>query len=130
MCVLILYYFCFAGNVTLSGRAWAGGNAITRVLVSVDGGNSWQEAKLAPKPVGKFAWIGWTFEWKNIKVGKYFIMSKAIDDKGNVQDEEDVWNYYAMGSTVPQSVPVLVVSKDDWIITGKKLQNGPKHPKL
>jgi DMSO/TMAO reductase YedYZ molybdopterin-dependent catalytic subunit len=118
------------GDVPLFGRAWAGPRAVKRVLVSTDGGSSWDDATLAPKPVGKFAWIGWSYLWKDARVGKHFLMTKAIDEQGNVQDETEEWNYYAMGATMPQSVPVLVISEAEWRITGKQLHNAPRHPKL
>jgi hypothetical protein len=118
-------------TVQLRGRAWAGPLAVKRVLVSVDGGDTWEEAKLAAKPVGKFAWIGWTYEWRGARAGeKRFLLTKAIDESGAVQDDANEWNYYAMGATVPQSVPVLVVSAAEWRITGKPLQDPPRHPKL
>lgn len=119
------------GNVKLKGRAWAGPLAVKQVLVSVDGGVTWAEATLAAKAVGKFAWIAWSFEWRNARAGaKHFLMTKAIDELGNVQDNAEEWNYYAMGATVPQSVPVVVVSSPEWRITGKPLPNPPRHPKL
>ncbi|ELR23771.1 nitrate reductase (NADH), putative [Acanthamoeba castellanii str. Neff] len=119
------------GNVKLKGRAWAGPLAVKQVLVSVDGGVTWAEATLAAKGVGKFAWIAWSFEWRNVRAGaKHFLMTKAIDELGNVQDNAEEWNYYAMGATVPQSVPVVVVSSAEWRITGKPLPNPPRHPKL
>lgn len=121
----------FAGDmIPLRGRAWAGPNAVAKVLVSVDGGSNWHEATLGPRNLGKFAWIRWSYEWNNVKPGRYYLLSKAIDEKGNVQDQKDVFNYYAMGTTVPQSVPVLVVTKAEWRVSGKKLQNSPRHPKL
>jgi len=116
--------------IPLRGRAWAGPNAVAKVLVSVDGGSNWHEATLGPRNLGKFAWIRWSYEWNNVKPGRYYLLSKAIDEKGNVQDQKDVFNYYAMGTTVPQSVPVLVVTKAEWRVSGKKLQNSPRHPKL
>jgi DMSO/TMAO reductase YedYZ molybdopterin-dependent catalytic subunit len=118
------------GDVPLFGRAWAGPRAVKRVLVSTNGGTSWDDATLAPKPVGKFAWIAWSYVWKDARVGKHYLMTKAIDEQDNVQDEIEEWNYYAMGATMPQSVPVLVLSKAEWRITGKQLHNAPRHPKL
>ncbi|ELR14252.1 nitrate reductase (NADH), putative [Acanthamoeba castellanii str. Neff] len=99
------------GNVKLKGRVWAGPLAVKQVLVSVDGGVTWAEATLAAKAVGNGA----------TRAGaKHFLMTKAIDELGNAQDNADEWNYYAMGATVPQS----------WRITGKPLPNPPRHPKL
>jgi len=92
--------------VTLSGRAWAGGEDIVRVEVSVDGGTRWKRAELQTS-IGKFAWVGWSFEWSP-SPGRYTLRTRAADVKGRVQDDEDVFNYFGMGCTVPQWVEVVV----------------------
>jgi DMSO/TMAO reductase YedYZ molybdopterin-dependent catalytic subunit len=56
-----------AGQATLRGRAWSGRGAIERVEVSTDGGGSWSDAALEPRPhsqpwlegaVGNAEWTG------------------------------------------------------------------------
>jgi hypothetical protein len=85
-----------AGSVTLTGRAWAGRNQITRVEVSTDDGATWNDATVE-EPVGEWAWRGWNFEW-DAKPGKHVLMCRATDSAGNVQPTEQVWTYYGVGN--------------------------------
>ena len=48
------------GYVEITGLAWSGGGAITKVEVSTDGGKSWKEAKLQT-PVHPKAHTRFTF---------------------------------------------------------------------
>ena len=73
-----------APSVKLDGRAWAGPIPIKSVEVSVDGGHSWRAAQLG-KPLGKYAWTSWTFDWTGVTPGKYTICCRATDAKGRTQ---------------------------------------------
>ena len=71
----------FGRRFTLRGAAWAGENRVRRVEVSVDGGGSWQPARLdsEPKP---YAWVCWSHEWKIARPGSYELAVTATDDQG------------------------------------------------
>lgn len=101
-----------AAVVPLTGRAWAGPIAIKSVEVSTDGGKTWNNAKL-DKPIGKFAWVGWSYEWKNVTRGEHILRVRATDMEGNTQSEIDFSpeDFYAMDVTKPQYVNVVVLSK-------------------
>ena len=67
------------------GAAWAGEAAISKVEVSVDGGETWQCARLPDTPV-RFAWQLWEYNWLVPSTpGKYKLMARATDEKRNVQ---------------------------------------------
>jgi len=101
-----------AGDVLLEGRAWAGRDVfVTRVEVSVDDGKTWSAATLSPEPVGKFAWVHWTFLWRDAPTGDHTLQCRAFDSQGNEQDEDDIYNVYAMGCTTAQRVHVTVVHR-------------------
>jgi sulfane dehydrogenase subunit SoxC len=71
------------GYVQITGLAWSGGGAITKVEVSTDGGRSWKEAKLQT-PVHTKAHTRFTFDW--VWDGEEtVIMSRSTDDQGDVQ---------------------------------------------
>ncbi len=76
-----------AGYYEISGIAWSGHGAVERVEVSADGGRSWAEAVLDRQPeklcLARFR-IAW--HWDG---GKARLMSRAIDDAGNVQPSRD-----------------------------------------
>lgn len=70
------------------GAAWAGDSAVKTVDVSADGGKTWKVAELQGKPV-PFCWRLWSFVW-NVpqQPGKFKIVARATDEKGNVQPEK------------------------------------------
>lgn len=72
-----------SGPLVITGLAWSGRGAIKRVDVSVDGGKSWKEARLAnvgqDKAISRFyldhVWDG----------SEMLLQSRAMDDTGYVQ---------------------------------------------
>jgi len=95
-----------AGSVALTGRAWAGRLAVSRVEVSVDGGETWSEARLG-EPVSPFAWRAWSYKWQ-AKPGRHTLCVRARDSEGNVQPTSQPWNYQGMGNNMAQRVDVVV----------------------
>jgi sulfane dehydrogenase subunit SoxC len=71
------------GYVQITGLAWSGGGAVSKVDVSTDGGRTWKEAKLHA-PVLPKAHTRFTFDW--VWDGEEtVIMSRSTDDTGDVQ---------------------------------------------
>jgi len=70
------------GLNVVAGASWDGGRRIHKVEVSVDGGVTWEEAKLAWVPTTPFVWTVWTYVWKPEKEGEYSIMVKATNELG------------------------------------------------
>jgi sulfane dehydrogenase subunit SoxC len=72
------------GFVEISGLAWSGAGRVTRVDVSVDGGDNWRTAELQdpvlPKALTRFR-IPW--EWREGQTA--FLQSRAMDETGRVQ---------------------------------------------
>lgn len=96
-----------AGAVTLSGKAWAGRASVERVEVSVDGGETWAEAKLGIA-ASTFAWRPWTFGWLATP-GSTTLCVRATDSEGNQQPFEPEWNLGGFGNNAVQRVSVTVV---------------------
>lgn len=97
--------------VELRGRAWAGGTPIHSVEVTTDGGTAWAQAKL-DAPIGKFAWVGWSFTWENVTRGRYVLRVRAKDAEGIAQKDDDAArDYYAMDIIKAQYVDVVVLPK-------------------
>ena len=77
------------GIYQIKGIAWSGAGSIKSVELSADGGKTWAEALLdqhvLPKSLTRFrsAW-----KWNG---APSTLMSRAIDDKGNVQPTRDRW---------------------------------------
>jgi DMSO/TMAO reductase YedYZ molybdopterin-dependent catalytic subunit len=68
----------------IHGAAWAGEEAVAKVEVSVDGGASWQTARLLDKPQ-PLAWCRWEHIWQTPATGKQTLMARATDQRGRVQ---------------------------------------------
>lgn len=77
-----------AGTIEIGGVAFAGDRGISKVEVSVDDGDSWQEATIAenPSPAG-LSWVVWTMDW-NARPGSYTLVVRATDGEGNLQTAE------------------------------------------
>ncbi|MGH9899735.1 MAG: molybdopterin-dependent oxidoreductase [Pyrinomonadaceae bacterium] len=73
-----------AAGFALKGVAHAGNRGISRVEVSLDDGQTWNEAKIdyAQSPL---AWILWSYDWRPIQVGEYKLAVRATDGKGELQ---------------------------------------------
>jgi len=71
------------GFYEISGLAWSGGGAITRIEVSTDGGRNWKDAEFQgsvyPKAHVRF---GFAWEWDGQKT---VLQSRSTDDQGEVQ---------------------------------------------
>ncbi|WP_249746372.1 sulfite dehydrogenase [Pseudomonas rhodesiae] len=93
----------------MRGIAWSGHGKITRVDVSVDGGNTWTQARLQ-EPILTKALTAFRapFEWNGQEL---IIMSRAIDETGYVQpmleqlvDERGKVSFYHNNSVQPWRV--------------------------
>jgi DMSO/TMAO reductase YedYZ molybdopterin-dependent catalytic subunit len=91
----------------LFGAAWAGERAVAKVEVSVDGGKTWQIAKLAgeAKP---FRWALWEFNWDKPARGEAAILAKCTDDQGATQPtaRDPDRRTYMINHLVPTNVTV------------------------
>jgi sulfane dehydrogenase subunit SoxC len=67
----------------ITGLAWSGGGAITRVEVSTDGGRTWKDAQLL-EPIHRFAHSRFYFPWK-WGGSETVLQSRATDERGDVQ---------------------------------------------
>ncbi|MEF8776872.1 MAG: molybdopterin-dependent oxidoreductase [Haloarculaceae archaeon] len=75
------------GNVELAGHAYAGTRGIDHVEVSIDGGDTWQDAELSEQLPGEDVWRQWRFEFE--PDGTHEVVVRAIDGEGTVQAETE-----------------------------------------
>ena len=98
------------GPVELTGRAWSGRAAITRVEVSTDGGASWAPADLEPASASHpHTWQGWRYTWDASTPGVYELLCRAEDATGALQPVEQHWTARGMGNNMAQRVRVQVI---------------------
>jgi DMSO/TMAO reductase YedYZ molybdopterin-dependent catalytic subunit len=75
-----------AGKVPVGGVAWAPHRGISKVEVSTDGGESWNEARLAAQ-LDIDTWRQYVYEWE-AKPGEYTVQVRATDGEGETQTAE------------------------------------------
>lgn len=96
------------GAVSLRGVAFGGNRGISRVEISFDDGNRWQEAKIT-MPGTRLTWAFWTYEWKPDQPGEYRLAVRATDGEGVTQTKEERWTA-PHGATGYHKVSFRVVS--------------------
>ena len=99
--------FLDPGPCELTGRAWSGWGHVTRVEVSVDGGDTWSDAKLGPRPSSTTSWRAWSLDW-DATPGEHELLVRATDEAGNVQPLDPPWNYGGFMNNAVQRVGVSV----------------------
>ena len=97
-----------AGQQKVVGYAWSPDGKIASVDVSLDGGSTFQPAKLVGPNVER-AGSRWEFSFM-ANPGNMTITPRATDDKGNIQypASQQKWNQmgYLFGAIVPHPVTV------------------------
>ncbi|MGV3494435.1 MAG: sulfite oxidase [Ramlibacter sp.] len=75
-----------AGWVQVHGVAMGGTRALRRIDVSVDGGQTWKEARFVGPDLGRFAWRQFVLPVR-LEPGQYLLASRAQDVQFNWQAE-------------------------------------------
>ncbi len=70
--------------IEVGGIAFAGFRGIQKVEVSTDNGGTWQQADLQPA-LSKDSWVLWTWQWKPTTPGRYNLVVRATDGRGQLQ---------------------------------------------
>jgi len=99
--------FLEPSTVKIEGRAWSGRGAITKVELSADGGTTWRPVELRD-PISNHAWRGWWCDWDARRPGDYELCVRATDSAGNVQPDEQSWNFEGVQNNAVQRVRVRV----------------------
>jgi DMSO/TMAO reductase YedYZ molybdopterin-dependent catalytic subunit len=99
--------FIYAEACPIEGRAWSGLGTITRVEVSTDGGETWDDAELGEQ-AREWAWCSWRYEWEAPGPGRHELCSRATDSAGNRQPSEVRWNLNGYANNAVHRVPVTV----------------------
>jgi DMSO/TMAO reductase YedYZ molybdopterin-dependent catalytic subunit len=92
----------------LRGIAWDGGHGIAKVEVSLDGGASWQSARLG-RDYGKYAWRQWEFPLRSAQRGTLAARVRAVSKRGEAQKDRLIWNPAGYHNNVPQQVNLQIV---------------------
>jgi DMSO/TMAO reductase YedYZ molybdopterin-dependent catalytic subunit len=74
-------------DTEIAGVAFAGDRGIGKVEISVDGGSSWDAAEIKPA-LSPFTWVLWHKLWKPDRKGRYSLVVRATDGRGNTQTSQ------------------------------------------
>jgi DMSO/TMAO reductase YedYZ molybdopterin-dependent catalytic subunit len=77
--------------LAVRGIAFGGDCGVARVDISIDGGKSWQEAKLG-KDEGKYGFRQWQVKPTLPGPGKHAVLVRCTNDNGEVQPDTPNWN--------------------------------------
>jgi DMSO/TMAO reductase YedYZ molybdopterin-dependent catalytic subunit len=96
----------------LTGWAMADPSGVRSVEISVDDGQTWQEATLLPGPHTS-VWTLWYWVWEDPTPGTHVLIARATDGNGNSQTGGGVAgvldNVFPNGSSMMHRVPINVV---------------------
>ncbi|KGJ05330.1 Mo-co oxidoreductase dimerisation domain-containing protein [Paracoccus halophilus] len=97
-----------AGQATeVRGHAWAGNGDVAAMHVSVDFGQTWQEARLEP-PANRFAWQRWRAEVNLPVAGYYEVWARATDMNGVSQPSTTPgWNPRGYGNNMQHRIALI-----------------------
>lgn len=90
------------------GAAWTGESEVTKVEVSMDAGQSWQEARLLGDAI-PYTWRLWEYHWHTpSRPGKVTLMARATDARGCVQpmQRDERRGTYMISHVLPVEVEV------------------------
>ncbi len=76
-----------AGTIPVGGVAWAPHRGISRVEVSTDDGETWNEARLAEQ-LDVDTWRQYVYQW-DARPGEYTLKVRATDGEGETQTSEE-----------------------------------------
>lgn len=90
--------FTVGKEVTLRGRAFAGNRGISKVEISTDGGETWDEAEKIYEST-PLAWVFWEYKWTPETIGEYVLIVRAYDGAGELQETERRESFPREGDT-------------------------------
>ena len=91
----------------VKGIAWDGGYGISRVEVSVDGGQSWRSATLG-QDYGRFSFRPWSYRVTPTQRGPLTVMARASNRAGATQTFELITNPAGYHHNVVQRIALNV----------------------
>ena len=95
-------------RTTVRGIAFDGGDGISAVAFSADGGRSWSDAHLG-RDLGNYSFRTWTAQFKPATPGLYSLKVRAINRKGETQPMDATWNPAGYMRNVVETVNVSAV---------------------
>lgn len=97
-------------TVEVRGHAWCGKGDVASVHVSLDFGQTWQEAALEPPP-NRFAWQRWRAQLTLPQHGYYEVWARATDQDGIGQPPlSPAWNPRGYANNIQHRIALVAVA--------------------
>ncbi|WP_245180893.1 sulfite oxidase [Haloarcula amylovorans] len=112
--------------IELTGVAWSGDDAVERVEVSTDGGETWDEADFVGPDLGRYTVRKFRYVWE-AEAGEHTLLSRATDERGRTQpatisdpdsgrrgieNDEYPWNQKGYGNNAYEPLGITVTVRD------------------
>lgn len=95
----------------ISGAAWTGEGTVTRVEVSTDSGEAWQDAGFLDPPE-PHVWRRWHLSWTPQIPGNTTVLARATDSRGQMQPSTHDPGRGGYMVNFPLPIPVTVLPQD------------------
>lgn len=95
-------------ETVVRGIAFDGGDGISDVVFSSDGGQSWQAARLG-KDLGRYSFREWTIAFKPARKGNYTLQVRAMNRHGQSQPLTPLWNPMGYMHNVVESTHIVAI---------------------
>jgi DMSO/TMAO reductase YedYZ molybdopterin-dependent catalytic subunit len=77
------------GTFVVTGYAVGDTSGVSKVEVSTDGGDRWDEVEIFSNPQPSQVWAFWKYVWKNPPKGKHTLKVRATDGRGRLQSSSE-----------------------------------------
>jgi len=94
--------------IEVKGMAYGGDRGTSRVELSFDDGETWDDAKI-DYPGTKLTWALWSFDWRPDDADDYTLIVRATDGEGAVQEWEEDRSPFS-GATGFHKITVHIVA--------------------
>ena len=72
-------------NYVITGWAIANQTGVSKVEISTDDGDTWDQAQIFSNPNPTQVWAFWKYVWANPPKGKHTVIVRATDGNGKLQ---------------------------------------------
>lgn len=94
-----------SGAYDIRGIAWTGSGVVSKVEISFDKGDSWEQAKLEKTPK-EYQTVSWSYPMEFKSGNEYHISVRATDSEGKTQPAEAIWNKKGYGFNAIMQISV------------------------
>lgn len=96
------------GKHIIKGIAWTGKGIISKVEISTDNGETWEDTAINRYFMNGYGWSSWTYVWNIPQKGEYTLITKATDSYHRTQPVAPFWNRKGYGYNAIDKIKVKI----------------------